>query len=253
MNIVFVTQNDSFYLPTTMEFLIKNIPHECNLVGVVVLSPSPFGKKLSFAGKLVQTFSVFGLRFGVYYGLKLIWTKIFGKDVVSVLKTHGLTPTYLDGNINSEQSLEVIRKLKPELMISVQANEIFKSDLLQIAPLGTLNLHTSLLPKYRGLMPTFWVLKNGERTTGVSVFFVDEGIDSGPILVQREVNIGNKSQAQLIKDTKALGAECIIEAITKVRDGSLKLKENKDSDMSYFQFPTKDDVAQFRTSGARFF
>ena len=65
-------------------------------------------------------------------------------------------------------------------------NQIFKKQIIELAPKGCINLHTALLPKYRGLMPTFWVLKNNEKYTGVSVFFVDKGIDSGPIIVQRK-------------------------------------------------------------------
>ena len=70
--------------------------------------------------------------------------------------------------------------------------------------MGCINLHTALLPKYRGLMPTFWVLKNNEKNTGVSVFFVDEGIDSGPIIVQKNISIGNMTQQELIVKTKKL-------------------------------------------------
>ena len=75
------------------------------------------------------------------------------------------------------------------MLVSILGNQIFKRKLIDLAPKGCINLHTALLPKYRGLMPTFWALKNNEKNTGVSVFFVDEGIDSGPIIIQKKVVI----------------------------------------------------------------
>ena len=156
-------------------------------------------------------------------------------------------------SINASSSISQISKFKPDLLISIQGNEIFKSPIINLAPKGCLNLHTSLLPKYRGLMPSFWVLKNREEKTGVSVFFVDEGIDSGPILVQREVKIENMNQAQLIDVTKRVGMECIIEAINKILVGDICTLPNEDSDMTYFGFPEKKDVIAFRKAGSKFF
>lgn len=88
-------------------------------------------------------------------------------------------------------------------------------------------------------MPTFWVLKNNEKETGVSVFFVDEGIDSGPIVVQRRVALNGQSQRELIIQTKQIGMKCIIEAIEKIRDNQADLIENCEEDKSYYSFPTK--------------
>ena len=72
-------------------------------------------------------------------------------------------------------------------------------------------------------MPTFWVLKNNEKYTGVSVFFVDEGIDSGPIIVQEKVEIANKTQQQLIKETKQIGMNLILKSIDLIDKNELKL------------------------------
>lgn len=102
-------------------------------------------------------------------------------------------------------------------------------------------------------MPTFWVIKNQEKETGISVFFVDDGIDSGPIIVQRRARLGNKSQRQLIKETKLLGVEGIIEAIELIQRDEVELKPNENKEMTYFGFPTRKDVAEFRKAGGRFF
>lgn len=122
-----------------------------------------------------------------------------------------------------------------------------------MAPEGCLNLHTALLPKYRGLMPSFWVLKNDENYTGVSVFFVDEGIDSGPILVQKKIKIDNRTQQELIRYTKKIGMDAIIEAIELVQSGNYKLISNPDKKMTYYSFPTRKDVKEFRKKEKKFY
>jgi methionyl-tRNA formyltransferase len=159
----------------------------------------------------------------------------------------------LNNSINSEKSLHRISQLNPDLLISIAGNEIFKKALIDLAPKGCLNLHTALLPKYRGLMPSFWVLKNNEVRTGVSVFFVDEGIDSGPIVVQKALGITSHSQRDLIVESKALGMIAIIEAIEKIHHGKFECIDNPDSDMSYFGFPTASDVREFKSKGGKFF
>ena len=83
--------------------------------------------------------------------------------------------------------MDTIKYYEPDLLVSILGNQIYREPIINLASNGCINLHTALLPKYRGLMPSFWVLRNGEYYTGVSVFFVDEGIDSGPIIVQKKV------------------------------------------------------------------
>ena len=128
-----------------------------------------------------------------------------------------------------------------------------KKKLIDIPRHGTINLHSALLPKYRGLMPSFWVLKNKEKQTGVTVFFVDEGIDSGPILVQKKLYLGELSQWRLIEITKYLGIEAIIEAIDLIRFNDVKLIDNDSNEATYYSFPSKQDVAEFKKNGGKFF
>ena len=137
--------------------------------------------------------------------------------------------------------------------MSIAGNQIFKRKLLDVATHGCINLHTALLPKYRGLMPSFWVLKNGETHTGVSVFLVDEGIDSGPILVQNKVAINGMSQARLIDVTKKMGMDAILESIEKIHAGNPELIANDAAQMTYFSFPTRADVQAFLAAGKRFY
>jgi methionyl-tRNA formyltransferase len=102
-------------------------------------------------------------------------------------------------------------------------------------------------------MPTFWVLKNGERQTGVTVFFVDEDIDTGPIIVQKEIPINTRSQFELIKITKKMGMDAIIESLNLlIKNPNVRLTENQAQKGSYYPFPTKKDVKNFLRNGNKF-
>lgn len=250
---IFITQDEPFYLRNTFEIILKKLPKDVEVVGVVLLAASPFGKKLSIIQKYLETLKIFGLRFCIHYFIKLAQSKLANKSVKSLLETHNIPIIQLDSSINSVESLQKINSFNPDILISIAGNQIFKKDLINLAPLGCLNLHTSLLPKYRGLMPTFWVLKNKENQTGVSVFFVDEGIDSGEIIIQKKITINEMTQEELIKKTKYIGALCVIESLNLISKGEVKLIPNDDNKMSYYGFPTRKDVIEFKNSGAKFF
>eukprot|EP01098_Paradermamoeba_levis_P001704 TRINITY_DN11968_c0_g1_i1.p1 TRINITY_DN11968_c0_g1~~TRINITY_DN11968_c0_g1_i1.p1 ORF type:complete len:204 (+),score=2.39 TRINITY_DN11968_c0_g1_i1:81-692(+) len=201
-----------------------------------------------------KTYDIFGLPFFIRYGTKFVLSKLDARNNVrKTLADRNIPLIHFDGNINKDENLEKIRAYKPDLLVSIAGNQIFKRKLLDVATYGCINLHTALLPKYRGLMPSFWVLKNGETHTGVSVFFVDEGIDSGPILVQDKLAIGNMSQAELIDVTKKMGMDAILKSIDKIHSGKYTLIENDASQMTYFTFPTREDVKAFRAAGKRFY
>ena len=254
MRILIITQNEPFFLAKNLRYLIKILPKHSQIIGAVVTSPSPFGKKESFIDKAKRTYNVFGIKFFLFYIFKYL-KNIFDKNskVKNVLKENNISEVNLKKHINHPESISIIQEFKPDLLVSVLGNEIFKKPIINLAKKGCINLHTALLPKYRGLMPSFWVLKNNEEFTGVSVFFVDEGIDSGPIIVQTELEIGDQTQEELIKNTKKIGMEAIAKSIDLIQKGQVKLIENNPSKKTYFTFPTRKDVLLFKENGKNFF
>lgn len=254
MNIVLITQDDPFYLAHNIDYLINNLPGHSKIAACVLLDVSPFGKKETILQKAKKTYGIFGLRFFIRYSLRYLLNKFDNsKKVKYILHIHNIPIIELNQNINSNDSINKIKKYYPDLLISIAGNQIFKRPILELAPRGCLNLHTALLPKYRGLMPSFWVLKNNEEYTGASVFFVDEGIDSGHVLVQKKIEIKDMSLEKLIMATKKLGMDAIIESVNLIESENYKLIENDDSQKSYFHFPTKEDVKEFLKIGKRFY
>lgn len=254
MKIIVITQNEPFYLAENLRYLLNILPSHSKVVGCVVADVSPFGKKETFFKKAKRTYNIFGFRFFSYYAFKYVSSKLNSqKNIFKVLQENNIVSIKLEESINRPNSVRKIKELKPDLLISILGNQIFKNPIISLAPKGCLNLHTALLPKYRGLMPTFWVLKNDEEKTGVSVFFVDEGIDSGPIVIQKEVEIGNKTLEQLIEITKKIGMEAIAESVDLIERKQIKLIQNDANEKTYYSFPTREDVLAFKEIGKRFF
>lgn len=254
MHVVLITQDEPFFLAESLEYLLSLLRAPAKVAAAVLLSPSPFGKRETPALKLLKTYRIFGARFAGYYIARYLISKLKGAPTVAqVMARHGIPVIRLEGGINKRKSLDAIRAVKPDLLVSIGGNEIFRSPLIDLAPKGCLNLHSALLPKYRGLMPSFWVLRFRERYTGVSVFLVDEGIDTGPILVQKRIEIGDMTQEQLIRHSKKIGMEAVAEAIDMIARDDVRLLPNDDAGASYYSFPAAADAAAFREGGGRFF
>jgi methionyl-tRNA formyltransferase len=254
MRIVIITQNEPFYLYDNLKYLIDIFPKHSTIVGCVVNEVSPFGKKESFFTKVRKTLRIFGFKFFLYYSVKFIKSKIDNsKNIFNLLKTNGIGIIKLSSSINSKESVELIKSYKPDLLISILGNQIFKEQIFNLAPNGCINLHTAKLPKYRGLMPSFWVLKNNEIETAVSVFFVDKGIDSGPIIVQENIIIGDMTQEELIIYSKKIGMEAIVKSVDLIHQNKVVLIENDSSKKTYYGFPTKSDVLDFKKNNKSFF
>src|SRR5262249_42512895 len=157
-------------------------------------------------------------------------------SVTSVAQHHRLTflPT---SNVNSKDYLEQLRALNLDLVISINASQKFKRDILALPRLGCINVHGALLPRYRGRLPSFWVLANGETETGPTVHFMNEELDDGRILLQERVPIGpDDTQDTLIRKTKTVGARLLVEAIDRLEQGAASTQPNDRSQATYFSF-----------------
>jgi methionyl-tRNA formyltransferase len=253
MRVIFLTQEDPFYLTEAFRHILDHVPPGVMVVAAVVLGGSPFGERLSLVGKVRRTYEVFGPRFVGLYGWRFLRAKLGrSRTVASLFRRRGIEVLTPAGSVNAPEFLEALRLRYPDLLVSVGANQVFRRALIDLAPRGCLNLHSALLPRHRGLMPSFWALKHGDAETGVSVFFVDEGIDTGPLLVQRRFRIRDRSLDSVLRDAKRAGAEAVVEALAKVRQGGFDLLPNDSGEGSYHSFPTRQDVRDFLGSGNRF-
>jgi methionyl-tRNA formyltransferase len=115
-----------------------------------------------------------------------------------------------------------------------------------------LNVHGALLPQYRGILPSFWMLANSERCAGVSVYFVNEQIDAGDLCAQRSYEIEPRDTLDsLLRKSKAIAADLLIEVLASIEAGTIARKPLKSGAGSYYSWPDPIAVQRFRESGRR--
>lgn len=132
---------------------------------------------------------------------------------------HG-TPVYQPRTLRDGKAAEDIRALAPELIVVVAYGRILPPEVLAIPQKGCINLHVSLLPKYRGSAPIQWAVIHGDKTTGVTIMQLDEGLDTGAILMVQPVDIGpEETSGQLFDRVAAVGAETLCRCIEEIAAG----------------------------------
>src|SRR5688572_8956748 len=126
-------------------------------------------------------------------------------------------PVHSPASINTEEGKQLLQQLAPDLLVVCDYGQILAGDVLAIAPLGGINLHASLLPKYRGAAPIQWALLQGESETGVTVIHMTPRLDSGPILAVRKTEIRpDEAHPELEQRLARLGIEPVHEAIEQL-------------------------------------
>lgn len=125
-------------------------------------------------------------------------------------------------DVNASSDIEVIAENQPDLIVVVAFGQKISNELINLPPKGAINVHASLLPKYRGAAPINWAIINGERQTGISIIALVEKMDAGDILAQQECEIGPDETAGQLHDRLArLAAPLLLKTIDKIEDGSV--------------------------------
>lgn len=149
-----------------------------------------------------------------------------------------LTPEHA----SSPQFVMELAKLKPDLIVVTDYGQFLKPNLLAVPPLGTVNIHPSLLPKYRGAAPIQWAIANGEVETGVTVLYVTEKMDAGDIIVQERVPIRDDATTQTLEPLLAeVGAALILRALDMLREGPVRAIPQDESQATFAPKLKKED------------
>jgi len=138
-------------------------------------------------------------------------------------------------SVNAPQFVEYVKSLNIDLIVVCIFPQIFKAAILQTPRLGVFNCHPSLLPRYGGPEPGFWMLKNGESVAGVTVHVMTEKIDAGDIVAQQELIIGeNENAGQLLQRQHYAAATLLTEAVNAMAQGTINLRPQNIAERSYF-------------------
>ena len=154
-------------------------------------------------------------------------------------------PVYQPCTLRDGSSDDIIQELAPEIIVVVAYGCIIPPQLLHVAKYGCINLHVSLLPKYRGSAPIQWAVLNGDSGTGVSIMQLDEGLDTGDVLMVEPVDIDpEETSGELFDRVSAVGAKTLVTALEKIPAGELKLQKQDDAQATLAP-PLTKEMAQF--------
>jgi methionyl-tRNA formyltransferase len=248
LKIVFATPEEPLAVPVFLEKLLPELTEEVAAIAVV----SPVYTRSSWVRQAKRFIDAFGVREFVVEALQFAYFKARRRGSVrGIARAHGirlLTPE----DVNAPEFLERLREIGPDLVVSVSCPQIFGRELLELPRLGCINVHSALLPHYRGVLPTFWVLAEGEERTGVTVHYMTPGIDGGDILAQAGVPIApDETLRSLMRKCKTVAAGLVLETVRGFEEGAVSTRPNPPDKGSYFSFPAREDVVRFRARGRR--
>jgi methionyl-tRNA formyltransferase len=149
-------------------------------------------------------------------------------------------PVLQPSKVKTVEALDEFRSTNADVAVVVAYGRILPESFLNAFPMGAINLHFSLLPKYRGAAPVNWAIVHGEKTTGVTTMQMDAGLDTGPILLQREIEIGEDETAiELMQKLSLLGAELLSETLSSYQ--SLEPRPQNELEASLAPIMRKED------------
>lgn len=165
----------------------------------------------------------------------------FSYSPVKELALKNNLPVFQPVSLKESESYNIIKTLNPEVIIVVAYGKILPLNILKIPKYGCINVHGSLLPKYRGAAPIQWAIINGEKKTGVTTMFMDEGMDTGDILLKSEIKIENDDTSEsLYAKLSSLGSELLRETLDKLQNGKLNPQKQNEAEATYSKMLTKE-------------
>lgn len=155
------------------------------------------------------------------------------KEIAALAKKQKI-PIKITKSVRSKEDVNILKKIKPCLMIVLGWRTIIPQEVLGVPSFGTVGMHYSLLPKYRGFAPVNWAVINGERKAGVSLFYLDEGIDTGRIVEQVKIPIHiTDTAADVYQEAKSLSIEILLRNLEKLKSGNAQTRKQDERRATY--------------------
>jgi len=160
--------------------------------------------------------------------------KVLPPPVKALAEDNGI-PVLQFEKIKSPEGVAALKALAPDMIVTAAFGQILSKEILDIPPLGCLNVHASLLPKYRGAAPVQWAIINGETRTGVTIMYMNEGLDTGDMIMSAAVDLGEfMTGGELYEVLSNLGAELLDKTIQSIQSGETKRIAQDEAQSSYF-------------------
>ncbi|MGN0632798.1 MAG: methionyl-tRNA formyltransferase [Oscillospiraceae bacterium] len=168
--------------------------------------------------------------------------KLIPPPVKQLAQSHD-TPVYQPKSLkkDADEYIDILKTLAPDCIVVAAYGKLLPKEVLDIPKYGCVNIHASLLPRYRGAAPIQRAVLNGDKQTGVTIMQMAEGLDTGDMLLQRSVDIGeNETSSELFDRLADLGADMIAEALVLIERGEITPQKQDDSKADYAHMITKD-------------
>jgi methionyl-tRNA formyltransferase len=247
MKITFLTTDDPIYLPAFFDRMLC----KCRKETQGVYSVPPLYKNQTALQAAFRYYKTFGLAASLGLCARVGMVRVRRQSIASVCKKYGVLYESVP-DVNAERFREGLRGAGTDLLISVSCPQIFKKPLIELPQLGCLNIHGAILPHYRGVLPSFWMLANGETNAGVSIYYVNEKIDAGELCGQRIFDIvPGESLDSFLMRSKAIAAELLLEVLGRIKEGTITRSPLNLADGSYYSWPDRKAVMRFEANGHR--
>lgn len=248
LRVLFVTEDDPLYVIRFFEVFFREYPAEAiEVCGITIDRPfhEPAWKTLR------RMIGLYGLLGVVRVSARFLRARLSGRSIARLASRRSI-PMFPTRSVNAPEYLERVRRLSPDVIVSVAAPEIFRKEILRMPRHGCINIHSGRLPVYRGMLPTFWQMLRGEPAITVTVHEMAEALDAGSILGTVTIPIEPRdSLDRVITSTKQAGARLLIEVLGKIARGETSGVPVDMQGASYFSFPKREHVREFRKRGHR--
>jgi methionyl-tRNA formyltransferase len=259
MRITFLTQDDPLYiLPFFQSFFAQDL-RGFEITGIFACRSMGSRKRSTLLRELASLYGIPG--FIKLIGMQAWHRMAAGVRLGPVLgKSHSLQELATKNQVqykkiaspNTPAHFEEIASHKPEILISVACPFILKRPMLELPSSTALNIHHAPLPRYKGMMPTFWQMYHGERSVGITIHTMVDKLDEGSILHQESVPvIQGESMHNLIRRSKRDGARAMLKVLRKFAQGDMPPAVEPSGETSYFTFPNAAEIRTFRERGLK--
>ncbi|OPL19673.1 MAG: hypothetical protein AVO35_01495 [Candidatus Aegiribacteria sp. MLS_C] len=254
MNVVFLCDDEPFNIPRTVARIIRKQPFN----RYTLISLKGHGSLRTPVRNIRRYMALYGFRgfFGQLF--RFLAMKLSGALCLPTRDSHSLKQTALReyshhlvlDDVNSPRSRSILSSLDPDVFVSISCPRILGKETLAIPRLGAWNVHSALLPRNRGMLPTFWSLYHGD-TPGVTMHRMVPRLDAGGILLQRsiDVTVDDVSLHTLLDMTKMTASEIVSEGLDMIRKGGIQLLPNPSEESTSNGFPDRTDVMRFLDLG----
>lgn len=259
MRLEFLSQDDPVYLLSFFEEFVRSYAGEFEILQVGLCRTMGKRKRAKLARELL---ALYGVRGFAKLGLRSVEARTLSWlhkgpsaktycSIAQLCRACAIRCVPIE-NPNSSEYISDLKRRTPDYLISVACPYILRQELLSELPQRCINIHHAPLPSYKGMMPTFWQLYNGERSVGLTIHYMVPGVDEGDALYQTRLEVHpGETLHELICRSKRHAAHCLAEVLRSLAAGEAKRIPLDRSKSSQFTFPTLQEIAEFHVRGHR--